>query len=1136
MEGRWYSWVYRQNGRKEEPLPGRLETEQGRMILPPLEQADVEAGIWLLPDAGEETRVCRQLKVRMPALEKKGFLQWAVRVLLGRLFTDREEKERFWRAQESGCVEVSLPSVGSIGAGLTGQGATLSRQESEVLTALLCTPDQSGEKAALPVVPGPCTGKEPPYSMQIGNVQEASARMEEASEDAEPALQRFSCLYNDPKTRKQKKLWMDYFMSPEFFQAWRTPAFVHGMLAVVESVGEEPPVSFLRQVCIAYGIRYRQTQQMEEDGSLRYGYEPCLYQGAEFPEVGAVVKLTALGEPIGRLSHLDEQVRAAGFLDYFQLVALNRRSAADGFAVLRADYEKIFSVYDMECLEKPAGGGRRTEYAMLHRDLCALKLLEQYVRQSDTGGEVLELLFRKLDLQHAVDGRQGVWYGSLRLAVLERLPGLLQEEKKSFLVAARAYDGYRTWSFDRQCAEDEEDERRVERLFAFENFRLALQDETFAKETIFPYWLNLHRTEAFLRKLQEFCGAHQETPCCIRIHSLCGELLKAKKVRRESVMEVRPEPALFGADNGLFWWYFLRRAFVRSMEQSDTAGQELADQMEKELPDLQWEENLLGFSAQSGESTLGRLLSIPVGGHFLHIRLYVSYVQYYLDDEPIWRPIFDWESVSRLPDGALFWLLLPVTKAEQTRRQEVEISIRRRLSGLALPGCREERAAALLADYLTPGESVSGNTEIVRREIDGILYRFQAYGDGRLRCFCGRKESRHGAGRYQDIREAVARGMEWLAAMEALRSAVPRLPRKALPDAIHIRRYAASSLVLEGKEMITPENTADWVDAFLTGQAGTPGHIIRLELSWGDRCAQPGTARAADSLVLLEKDGRYLALYFRGRGFLSVYGAMGRRELYRADGNHEMTCFGTQPIPEYFIHESREFLAERIHRLLQEIGGVGEPCLDFPQWSFLPVRTGNASAFQLARRQFGDFEEEAARNNLRETLTIPCRPDWICYLSKQAAEPELLKGTRLFSQLPFIFHDFLDGRIVKMQAGWEEDGRLRCSVLLLQEEGRYLLLYRDHFRNFGEYLVGDRSGYLNAEGKIRRIPFYGRKVEFYLLHDSPQTIRDGLDILLPNIRQAHTVMGKFTEWAHTTDRELAGLPPVWQLPDGIYGI
>ena len=61
-------------------------------------------------------------------------------------------------------------------------------------------------------------------------------------------------------------------------------------------------------------------------------------------------------------------------------------------------------------------------------------------------------------------------------------------------------------------------------------------------------------------------------------------------------------------------------------------------------------------------------------------------------------------------------------------------------------------------------------------------------------------------------------------------------------------------------------------------------------------------------------------------------------------------------------------------------------------------------------------------------------------------------------------------------------------------------------------------------------------MEFYLLHDSPQTIRDGLDILLPNIRQAHTVMGKFTEWAHTTDRELAGLPPVWQLPDGIYGI
>ena len=66
---------------------------------------------------------------------------------------------------------------------------------------------------------------------------------------------------------------------------------------------------------------------------------------------------------------------------------------------------------------------------------------------------------------------------------------------------------------------------------------------------------------------------------------------------------------------------------------------------------------------------------------------------------------------------------------------------------------------------------------------------------------------------------------------------------------------------------------------------------------------------------------------------------------------------------------------------------------------------------------------------------------------------------------------------------------------------------------------------------MRKIDFCGRKVEFYLLHTTQQTIRDGLDILLPGISQAEAVTQKFLEWSYATQKELDALPVLWQLPD-----
>lgn len=321
------------------------------------------------------------------------------------------------------------------------------------------------------------------------------------------------------------------------------------------------------------------------------------------------------------------------------------------------------------------------------------------------------------------------------------------------------------------------------------------------------------------------------------------------------------------------------------------------------------------------------------------------------------------------------------------------------------------------------------------------------------------------------------------------------------------------------------------MDVFLSDRPGEVGHVKRLELSWGDRMAGPESGKAADSLVLREENGRYMAIYFRGRGFVSVYGAIGRRELYLASGNHEMEVFGELSVPGYFIHPSRERLAGQIHELLRQIGAVGQPSLDFPKWSFFPVRTGNGQAFKRAKRELGGFEEEAARNRLHDKLEPSPSPDWIVLMDAEGRVSQQKGSVRFGGSLQMLVQDFFEGRITMLQAGWSSKGEPVSSLLLLRDGERYLMLHRNDKRKSGNYWVGDRQGYLNAEGKVRKIDFCGKKVEFYLLHDTPQTIRDGLDLLLPNILQAERITQTFLSWSYTGAKELASLPALWQPPE-----
>ena len=135
MKETWYSWVYLMSRQENEPLPGHLEIDGVRMTVPPLEQADIKAGICLLSSEGKEAG---WIRTNVPAAKKKGFLQWAARVLFGRLFAKKGEKERFWSsAGDVAAGEFPLSDTGDLRTnGLIGQAGLSDTKEREALFCL----------------------------------------------------------------------------------------------------------------------------------------------------------------------------------------------------------------------------------------------------------------------------------------------------------------------------------------------------------------------------------------------------------------------------------------------------------------------------------------------------------------------------------------------------------------------------------------------------------------------------------------------------------------------------------------------------------------------------------------------------------------------------------------------------------------------------------------------------------------------------------------------------------------------------------------------------------------------------------------------------------------------------------------
>lgn len=101
----------------------------------------------------------------------------------------------------------------------------------------------------------------------------------------------------------------------------------------------------------------------------------------------------------------------------------------------------------------------------------------------------------------------------------------------------------------------------------------------------------------------------------------------------------------------------------------------------------------------------------------------------------------------------------------------------------------------------------------------------------------------------------------------------------------------------------------------------------------------------------------------------------------------------------------------------------------------------------------------------------------------------------------------------RLRMTWGKEFGRRRHIVLLQENGRFLMAWIQEKEKKARFHVADRRTYMDVEGKkYPKDTFQGRVTPAYLLHDLIH-LRNALDLLLANLENSGVVTEGMAEYA-----------------------
>ncbi len=908
-------------------------------------------------------------------------------------------------------------------------------------------------------------------------------------------IRKFRELYTG-KRRKDRAAWSDYFVSAPFLAGYREKEFAELMLEIVRENGEENPPSkeFLTELFITYGL---QAERAGEERKFKLG------SNAAFPGIGYIWEIAAMGPAITRFKGNDPAM-AEGFQDYRELLRLSQNDVWDDNTLLAMG--KIVDNYSLSNIsDRPIGNAY--QYELRQRHPKSLKLVTYFFSQcQETNGfpeKVYRLLWSRLGLESATNGREKMLYGGLRETVLAHVPGILEKPKVDFKQLSQEFYYNRTGRYYMNDGETQKDREDLDAFLRREDVRYALLDEGYVDRQVMRYWITRNSGDYLLDKLEEFYNVYRDAPLAGRLLEKIAE--QKKNIRVDKALKqdgkAAPDMSRFDISERPYLRYYLHTAFhlARGM-QNDVI---LTKYLQEKMPySEEWGRKMAEQEAEGGEECGSWEIRFGESGEdVLSVFFHYKYVEYLWNGSPL-VPYYPGTFLAEVEDDNYFWLLAPVSAAPYEAYSNIYETLARRLSRLPL----EQEDIPVIADCIAgsicyaPEEELPLGRFYERKQEQ--LFSCHIYED-RLELYQEQAERRvllsktnYGA---LDLMTAVRMGKRILE--EMVMDWDLRVHLALLPEAISVKDKWNLPRALEGEE-VTQEAIRKLLQEFFQQK------LLRLELNFGGR-----------ALVFL-KDGQvshYACMYFEDER-QSWYSFVGKPEIYEMadEKDARYVAFGLGMLPDYLVHNELGHMGSRLEEIFDQVA-CKDPEPAQMTWSSRVYLPAEAQQYRLVRRLFGAYPPHQACNRLQDPFYLPEIPSFVYYIDLEgngAKEEHVLKD-----RVQEALGAYMAEKLNLLVLGWKAGTGKYQWILLVQDQGRHQMIYMEDFMDGGYMLAANVEEYLAAEGKkYRKEIFFEKKVPGYLVHTNLRRIRDCLDILMPEIRNPYAILRRFGEFAYT-DRD-----------------
>ena len=943
------------------------------------------------------------------------------------------------------------------------------------------------------------------------------------------AIQQFLELYSG-KRRKDPKAWLDYFTSPAFLDAAFDDSFTALLLEHVTRLeGEFPPTKeFLNWLSVVYQYQASVCTVSGPDGKKQEQVQFQLYNGANFEGIESILQIAAKGGATRRPKG-NEQAILSSFQEYRFLLSLADKgdwSDPDIMACHDILNRYVISRISDKCGTQLSLGSEP------ERHPAGLRLMIHFFRRHTLPEDLYRIAWQRYDLKNAKMGRAQVLYGPLRDIIAERVPGIDGEQEENFRDLSRAHTEL--------CAllskgGPEQKREAVDSFFARDDLQRALYSRAFIENYLLGSWTSDWAWEAILKRLLDIYQGNPDLPSAGPILERIRRSLEIQRINKRQEQDEQasaPEDSL-SLKNGAFFRHWINTGFYDARDPE--SGLDLQEYLDQNLPYIpDWSRRFLK-AEDDNAIPVPKCLSCTAAGNEIQIRFHLRYIDYLLNDTRVCRPCLTWEQLSALEDCNSFFFLLPTAVSTYDRYEQVRAELLRRLPDTAAPEEDREIIAGCLAGHVCRLPVPDAG-----REPDISILPMEWFAENTERLYgCGWYENEMEEpvliffeqtfrGRLMD-RERVYDNIA--DSQEAARMAEQLLEEAVSPAAIHIELLTKlPEAVYADPDLSVIDTSSGYVvPRKLLGESVTPkqlealfsvlseGGLKRLELSWpsvfpmGEEEEYPATR----SLVFLKETAGWACLYFDDASAKS-YALMTRPEQYwQGSSAGELLPFHHGKLFSQNIHRSFATIRRHLDTVFLDVrypnnvhkrpGGV---------WDYAESVNHGRHGYNLDKRLLGAFPMERSYNRAVANFYFSLAPSAISCTDKEGVTETLNLNSSNRYRLQQALIRMMQGDLARLQMTWGATADQQRHVVILQDQGAFLLAYLSDRHRQARFHVANVQAYMNVEGKkYPKAAFHGRTAPAYLIHSDVISLRCALEELLANIDDPSPVTDRFAEYA-----------------------